>query len=99
MALPFMPSIAGAAAAKASKPDMKLVMMYVPNGLVRRTFFPGEEEGTLPGFVGGFNSEKFKHKRTQNKPGSYPLELTSTMQPLADHAKDVTLATGLDRTF
>jgi len=74
--------------------------MYIPNGIVRRCFFPGEEEGTLPGFVGGFNADKTKNqKRKQNKPGIYPLELTSTMQPLADHAKDVTLITGLDRTF
>jgi len=102
MALPFLHSVPEAMAVtkKGEKPDKKLVIMYIPNGIVRRCFFPGEEEGTLPGFVGGFNADKTKNqKRKQNKPGIYPLELTSTMQPLADHAKDVTLITGLDRTF
>ncbi len=99
LALPFLPSIAGGAV-KATQPSKKLAMVYVPNGLVRRCFFPGEEDGELPGFVGGFNADKIKDKkRIQNKPGIYPLELTSTMKPLADHTKDITLVTGLDRTF
>lgn len=100
MSLPFLPSLAGATAESAASPDKKLVMMYVPNGLVRRCFFPGEEEGELPGFVGGFNADKTKNeKRIQNKPGIYDLELTSTMQPLAPHTSDITLVTGLDRTY
>jgi len=102
VALPFLHSVpeAMAAAKKIQEPDKKLVIMYIPNGIVRRCFFPGEEEGALPGFVGGFNADKTKNqKRKQNKPGIYPLELTSTMQPLKDHTKDVTLITGLDRTF
>lgn len=99
MALPFLPSVAGKAIA-ATRPDKKLLMMYVPNGLVRRCFFPGEENGELPGFVGGFNADKIKdQKRIKNKPGIYPLELTSTMQPLAKLTHDVTLITGLDRTY
>ncbi|MCP4846719.1 MAG: DUF1552 domain-containing protein [Verrucomicrobiaceae bacterium] len=102
MALPFLHSApeAMAAAGKGKKPDKKLVIMYIPNGIVRRCFFPGEEEATLPGFVGGFNADKTKNqKRKENEPGIYPLELTSTMQPLKEHTKDVTLITGLDRTF
>jgi hypothetical protein len=100
LALPTLPSLAAGTKSKTKKPSKKLVIMYVPNGLVRRCFFPGEEEGELPGFVGGFNADKTKQeKRVQNKPGIYPLELTSTMQPLAGHTKDITLVTGLDRTF
>lgn len=103
LTLPFLHSIPCSMAdesKKGDRPDKKLVVMYVPNGLVRRCFFPGEEDGKLPVFVGGFNADKFKNeRRIQNKPGIYPLELTSTMQPLADHAKDVTLITGLDRTY
>ena len=102
LTLPFLhsiPDLSGAEAPK-EKPAKKLVIMYVPNGLVRRCFFPGEEKGELPGFVGGFNADKFKNKkRVQNRPGIYPLELTSTMQPLVKHTKDVSLVTGLDRTF
>lgn len=99
MALPFLDSIADHPR-KGLKPDKKLVVVYVPNGLVRRCFFPGEEEGVLPGFVGGFNADKTKNdKRIPNSPGIYPLELTSTMQPMAEHAGDITLVTGLDRTY
>jgi hypothetical protein len=74
--------------------------MYIPNGIVRRCFFPGEENGTLPDFVGGFNADKTKEKlRVENVPGIYPLELTSTMEPLKEHTEDVTLVTGLERTY
>ena len=102
LTLPFLPSLARGADTQVGQgqPSKKLVMMYVPNGLVRRCFFPGEEAATLPGFVGGFNADKTKNqKRVQTNPGIYPLELTSTMEPLSDHAQDITLVTGLDRTF
>ena len=92
-----MHSISGALAKTtvATKPAKKFVMMYLPNGLIRRYFFPGEEEAVLPGFVGGFNADKTKNqKRIQNDPGIYPLGLTTTMQPLAEHAKDITMVTG-----
>ena len=100
LALPTLPSLAAETKGETNKPSQKLVIVYVPNGLVRRCFFPGEEQGELPGFVGGFKADKTKQeKRIQNKPGIYPLELTSTMQPLSDHTHDITLVTGLDRTF
>ena len=101
LSLPFLHSLSEASEVKAGlKPSKKLVIIYVPNGLVRRCFFPGEEAGELPGFVGGFNADKTKNeKRVQNKPGIYPLELTSTMQAMAEHTADITLVTGLDRTF
>ena len=99
MALPFMPSLSGAAN-KALLPNKKLVMMYIPNGILRRYFFPGEEDAVLPGFVGGFNADKLKNdKRILNKPGIYPLEFTSTMRPLEKHKEDITMVTGLDRSF
>ena len=91
--LPFLQSIAGATNTprRTSKPSRKLVLMYGPNGLVRRCFFPGEERGELPGFVGGFNADKTKNDvRHKNEPGIYPLELTSTMQPLSGHTNDIT---------
>jgi len=74
--------------------------MYIPNGIVRRCFFPGEEQAKLPAFIGGFNADKTKQElRVNNISGSYPLELTSTMQPLKDHTDDITLITGLERTY
>ncbi len=36
------------AAKSAANPDKKLVIMYIPNGIVRRQFFPGENEAELP---------------------------------------------------
>ncbi|MBT3569778.1 MAG: DUF1552 domain-containing protein [Opitutae bacterium] len=99
LALPFLPSLSGASS-KALLPNKKLVMMYIPNGILRRYFFPGEEDAILPGFVGGFNADKFKNdRRILNKPGIYPLEFTSTMKPLLKHKDDITMVTGLDRTF
>ena len=81
------------------KPDKKLVFMYIPNGIVRRAFFPGEEKRQIPIFKGGFSADKHKNNRLVNKPGTSPLELTSTMKPLASVKNDISLITGLDRTF
>ncbi|MBT5020822.1 MAG: DUF1552 domain-containing protein [Planctomicrobium sp.] len=101
-ALPFLPSLAWAdgAVSAVGKPSKKLAIVYIPNGIVRRCFFPGEENAELPGFIGGFNADKTKNeRRLKNKPGFYPVELTSSMQPLSPHINDVTMITGLDRTY
>ena len=102
LALPFLQSLAMGEdkAAIAAKPSKKLVIMYIPNGIVRRGFFPGEENAELPGFIGGFDADKTKEqRRIASLPGIAPLGLTSTMQPLAEHTSDVTLITGLERTY
>ena len=101
MLLPMLHSSPAAMAAKRlAKPDKKLVIMYIPNGIVRRQFFPGEGEAELPAFIGGFNADKTKEQRRyKNETGIYDLKWTPTMQPLKEHAKDVTMITGLDRTF
>ena len=57
-------------------PNKKLVMMYIPNGILRPLLFPGEENAVLPGFVGGFNADKLKNdKRILNKPESTRFSL------------------------
>ena len=102
LTLPVLHSLAAAAgpAAAKTKPSKKLVIMYIPNGIVRRCFFPGEEEATLPNFIGGFNADKTKNeRRIANEPGIYPLELTSTMEPLKEYTEDISLITGLERTY
>ena len=102
LALPFMDSISRAqnAAAAEGVPSKKLAIVYLPNGIVRRCFFPGEENAEIPDFIGGFNADKTKNQRRfHNEPGAYPLELTSTMEPLHPHVNDFTLVTGLDRTY
>ena len=100
--LPFLPSLARGMSRTTVEaiPSKKLMLMYIPNGIVRRGFFPGEAEAELPGFVGGFNADKTKQeKRIENVPGVYPLEFTPTMQPLKEHAKEITMITGLERTY
>ena len=102
MMLPFFSSLARgfSPAIESVAPSKKLLIMYIPNGIVRRCFFPGEEQAKLPAFIGGFNADKTKQElRVSNISGSYPLELTSTMQPLKDHTDDITLITGLERTY
>lgn len=80
--------------AAALRPSRKLVIMYVPNGVVRRTFFPGEEEASLPKFMGGLKADRVKdRRRRRDVPGIHPLSLTSTLQPLAEHAAAVTWTT------
>ena len=102
MMLPFLPSLARGVspAIESASPSKKLLLMYIPNGIVRRCFFPGEEQAELPAFIGGFNADKTKQDlRVANISGIYPLELTSTLQPLKDHTDDITLITGLERTY
>ena len=102
MMLPFLPSLARGVspAIESASPSKKLLIMYIPNGIVRRCFFPGEEQAELPAFIGGFNADKTKQDlRVANISGIYPLELTSTLQPLKDHTDDITLITGLERTY
>jgi hypothetical protein len=108
LTLPFLPSLASAADGpqvsnqghSGKRPSKKLVIVYMPNGIVRRCFFPGEENADIPDFIGGFDADKVKEqRRLKNNPGIYPLELTSTMQTLGAHASDITLITGLDRTY
>ena len=102
LTLPVLHSLAAAAGpvSAETKPSKKLVIMYIPYGIVRRCFFPGEEEATLPGFIGGFKADQTKNeRRIANEPGIYPLELTSTMEPLKEYTEDISLVTGLERTF
>lgn len=99
--LPFLPSLSRAGSARSvTTPAKRLVIVYLPNGIVRRAFFPGEEAADLPDFIGGFNADKVKAERRLNdKPGISPLELTSSMQPLQDVRDHVSMLLGLDRTF
>jgi len=102
LTLPVLHSLAAAAGpvSAETKPSKKLVIMYIPNGIVRRCFFPGEEEATLPNFIGGFKADQTKNeRRIANEPGIYPLELTSTMEPLKEYSEDISLVTGLERTY
>ena len=94
LTLPWMESLADGSSKEAAQ---RLAFYYVPIGVVRRTFFPGEENGITP----IFNRDNFKADETKTNlvKGEHPLELTATMKPLERLKEKVSLITGLDRTF
>jgi hypothetical protein len=82
---------------KASAPAQRLAFFYLPNGITRRGFFPGEGDRPLPNFAGQNNVWRFEGKTVP--PGSHPLTFTPTLAPLHKMRDKVSLITGLDRTF
>ncbi len=96
LALPWLESIAQAGPIKSV--PLRMVQFYVPIGVVRRGFFPGEANDVIPkGNLG--NVMKSLGKQDPNF-SVKPLEkLTRTMQPLEKIKHKVTLITGMDRTF
>ena len=94
LALPWMESLGLAAPNK--KPAQRAAFFYVPIGVVRRGFFPGEENGPIPKFT---SNRQALGNGARIPVGVHPLKLTPTMQPLAKVKDKVTLVTGLDRTF
>jgi len=97
LTLPFLPSLARRG--KLSASAKRFVMMYLPNGLVRRCFIPGEEENSSPGFKTVKGSEKFRANSDSTPSGMRPLKMTSTLKPLSGHLENLTLVTGLDRPY
>ena len=86
----------GLAAPAAEKPAQRMVFFYVPIGVVRRGFFPGEADAAIP----KFSSDQIEIPRDQQIPlGFGPLPMTPTMEPLESVKDKVTMVTGLDRTF
>ncbi len=73
-----------------------MAFFYVPIGVVRRGFFPGEAQAVLPEFRGGDMKSVFE---TKLDTGLHELKLTPTLQPLESLTQKITLITGLDRTF
>lgn len=98
LALPWLESLASAAprtSRSQSKPPKRLGFFYVPIGVVRRGFFPGEGHAGLPAFNGDFSAII----DTTTTVGSHPIKLTPTLEPLERIKHKVALVTGLDRTF
>ena len=96
LALPWMESIGSASTS--TRVAQRMAHFYVPIGVVRRGFFPGEADDVIPkGNLGdvmnslGRQNPKFSVRPLQN--------LTPTMQPLTGIKDKVTLITGMDRTF
>ena len=78
-------------------PAKRLAFFYLPNGITRRGFFPGELDRPLPKFAGQNNVWRFEGKTVP--PGTHPLTLTPTLAPLEKMRDKISLITGLDRTF
>ena len=96
VALPCLESV-GLAAANPTVAK-RMVHYYVPIGVVRRGFFPGEADHVIPkGNLGNV----FKSLGKQDPSfGVKPLEqLTPTLDPLEPFKDKINLITGMDRTF
>ena len=94
LALPWMESLS----ASAAKPSMRMAHFYVPIGVVRRAFFPGEANDVIPkGNLG--NVMKSLGKQDPSFHVTPLRDLTPTLQPLAAHRDQITLITGMDRQF
>ena len=96
LALPWLESLSAAYTAT-PKPAQRLAIFYVPIGVVRRGFFPGEQDAAIPKFT---SSQKEIPRKTEISVGLHPLEeLTPTQQPLERVKQKVTLITGMDRFY
>ena len=76
----------------------RMAHFYVPIGVVRRGFFPGEQNDIIPkGNLGNLMTSLGKQDPNFSVK---PLDsLTPTMEPLEDFKSRITLITGMDRTF
>ena len=92
--LPWMESLSVGAT---SMPPKRLAFYYVPIGVVRRSFFPGEEDALLPA-GNNFDPKKITGREKIGL-GFHEFPKTATLDVLRDVADDVTLITSLDRTF
>ena len=74
-----------------------MAFFYLPNGITRRGFFPGEGDRPLPKFAGQNNVWRFKGKSVPV--GSHEITFTPTLAPLHKVKDRISLITGLDRKF
>ncbi len=95
MAIPLLESIAHTSVTS-SRPQQRMAIYYVPMGVVRKGFFPGEEETVLPRFQGAIT----KAIGIQRPVGNNPFEsLTPSQTPLESLKHKISFISGLDRTY
>ncbi|MCR9198534.1 MAG: DUF1552 domain-containing protein [Planctomycetaceae bacterium] len=95
LSLPWLESVAAHTSAAA---PLKMAHYYVPIGVVRRGFFPGEANDVIPKGNLGNVMKSLGKQDPDFRVG--PLEtLTPTMQPLEKFRNRINLITGMDRTF
>ncbi len=95
LSLPYLESLADGVETKA--PSVRMAFFYLPNGLVRRGFFPGESDSELPEFASQNNVWRFQGRTAPV--GSHPLTFTPTLESLYGFRDKIALITGLDRSF
>jgi hypothetical protein len=96
LALPWMESYG--AKTLTSGVAKRMAHFYVPIGVVRRGFFPGEEDATIPkGNLGTLRRSLDKQDPNFNVRSLD--QLTPTMTPLSGLKNKINLITGMDRTF
>jgi hypothetical protein len=96
LALPWLESVSFASSAK--QVALRMAHFYVPIGVVRRGFFPGEANDIIPkGNLGNVMKSLGKQDPFYSVK---PLDqLTPTLQPLEKLKHKINLITGMDRTF
>ena len=94
LTLPWMESIS--LAASRPVPAQRMAFFYVPIGVFRRGFFPGEQEAAIPL---GNSPPVIDISWLDTKVGFQPIQWTPTLKPLEKLKDKVTLITGMDRTF
>ncbi len=101
LSLPWLESFAGQCRAgengEPAGPPTRLAFFYLPNGITRRGFFPGEGDRELPQFAGQNNVWRFEGQTVPV--GSYPLTFSPTLESLHPMREKISLITGLDREF
>ena len=96
LSLPWLESLAHGASAPAAPPT-RMAVFYVPIGVVRRAFFPGEQDAAIP----EFSSNQIEIATdAEVSVGLHSFEnLTPTQQPLQDVRDKVTFISGMDRFY
>jgi len=98
LSLPFLESLAIGSGSTATAAPLRMAHFYVPIGVVRRGFFPGEADDIIPkGNLG--NVMKSLGKQNPHHFVKPLTELTPTLQPLEPFKQQINLITGMDRTF
>ncbi|MBI1372474.1 MAG: DUF1552 domain-containing protein [Phycisphaera sp.] len=94
LSLPWLESVSlGAPAARAAA--HRLAIFYVPIGVVRSGFFPGEADSAPP----PFDTKLRLESKFDGGSGWHDLPMTPTLEPLKGVHEKVTLITGMDRKF
>ena len=96
LSLPWFESLAAAQGRTTSTPPQRAAWYYVPIGIVRRGFFPGEADVAIPKFTG---SRVRILPKAKVPLGFQDWNLTPTQEPLAKMKDKLTFITGLNRVF